>query len=470
MSEHNMKTVLPFALLSVALVVYLAVLPRISHADATSAVNVWWPTNSAHLTGNQPLKAMVPGMDVSQYDMFWQVDGGQLNSMDNNYTDYQHKETTISVDSWNWHGSGPYTLTFVAKQNGNIVAQQSEQIYIDNGLPASPTVQLSPVTVQTSSAPVTPAQTQPSPTQTSTVQTVASPVISFNTGSGFYVDTNSQAANQANAWATSNQSGAAAMQVLAAQPTASWFGDWNSNIQNDVHTLVTKAQGQGTMPVIIAYNIPQRDCGSYSAGGANNPSGYTQWIQSFAAGIGSAPATVILEPDSLSQITCLSAKDQATRLKLLTTAVRTLKANSNTKVYIDAGHSGWVDATTMAGRLAAADVNLADGFALNVSNFDATSNETTYGAQVSNALSGFIGDHKHFVVDTSRNGNGSNGEWCNPSGRAIGTKPTTNTGDTLTDAYLWLKTPGESDGTCNGGPSAGTWWPSYAQALVQNAH
>ena len=34
------------------------------------------------------------------------------------------------------------------------------------------------------------------------------------------------------------------------------------------------------------------------------------------------------------------------------------------------------------------------------------------------------------------------------------------------DAYLWVKAPGESDGTCNGGPYAGAWWPDYALRLM----
>ena len=37
------------------------------------------------------------------------------------------------------------------------------------------------------------------------------------------------------------------------------------------------------------------------------------------------------------------------------------------------------------------------------------------------------------------------------------------------DAYLWVKTPGESDGTCNGGPRAGQWWPEYALGLSRTA-
>ena len=77
---------------------------------------------------------------------------------------------------------------------------------------------------------------------------------------------------------------------------------------------------------------------------------------------------------------------------------------------------------------------------------------------------------KHFIIDTSRNGIGStSGEWCNPKGQSLGSEPTTNTGNALVDALLWIKQPGESDGTCNGGPAAGTWWADYALGLGRNA-
>lgn len=56
-----------------------------------------------------------------------------------------------------------------------------------------------------------------------------------------------------------------------------------------------------------------------------------------------------------------------------------------------------------------------------------------------------------------------------PPGRALGTPPTTKTADPLIADYLWIKRPGESDGTCKGGPKAGAWWPSYALGLARGA-
>jgi endoglucanase len=74
----------------------------------------------------------------------------------------------------------------------------------------------------------------------------------------------------------------------------------------------------------------------------------------------------------------------------------------------------------------------------------------------------------HFVIDTSRNGNGPlDVEWCNPKGRKLGMVPTLETGDPLIDAYLWLKRPGESDGECNGGPRAGVFWDEQAIELAK---
>jgi endoglucanase len=117
----------------------------------------------------------------------------------------------------------------------------------------------------------------------------------------------------------------------------------------------------------------------------------------------------------------------------------------------------------MGERLKSAGIADASGFALNVSNFYRNAENIAYGEQVSRLVGG-----KHFIIDNSRNGNGSsNGEWCNPRGRALGSAPTVATGHRLVDAFLWIKRPGESDGACTGGPQAGQWWGDYALDLAK---
>lgn len=249
---------------------------------------------------------------------------------------------------------------------------------------------------------------------------------------------------------------------IASQPVGTWFGGWTPNVTGAAHSLVTGATSKGSLAVIVAYNIPARDCGSYSAGGAGSSVAYRAWIRALAAGIGKRQAIVILEPDALAQINCLNASDQANRYADLADAVSVLASQTKASVYLDAGHSAWVDAGTMASRLQKANVAQARGFALNVSNFQTTASNVAYG----NGLAARIS--KSFVIDTSRNGLGPNGEWCNPRGRALGAAPTTSVGGS-TDAYLWVKQPGESDGTCGGGPAAGEWWDEYARELIRNA-
>ena len=425
----------------------------VSVTAASAVVQSWWPTANASISGVQPFKAVVSGMDAYSYAMYWQVDGGTLNSMNTDNTGYPHKEASVDVSKWNWNASGMYTITFVAKNSsGAVIGQTSVPVKV---LAVTPSVAGAPATTAVSTT----------VTQTPTVNVPTNKNDPLS-GMTFWVNPHSSAAAQASAWSTSDPTDAQLMRVLAAQSTANWFGGWNSNVQNDVHSIVASAQSAGSVPVLVAYNIPFRDCGGYSAGGATTASAYNSWIQSFASGIGNGTAIVILEPDSLATISCLSSSDAQARLALLSSAVNTLKANPNTKVYIDAGHSGWVDHAQMANLLRSANVSRADGFALNVSNFGWTSDNTAYGTQVSSDLGG-----THFVIDTSRNGLGptSDNQWCNPSGRATGTHPTASTGNTLIDAFLWLKVPGESDGSCNGGPGAGTWWPSYAVGLAQRA-
>jgi endoglucanase len=294
-------------------------------------------------------------------------------------------------------------------------------------------------------------------------------------GQSFYVDPRSAPALQAARWrAQGRRADAAAMARLAKRPTAVWFAD-AAQIAARVREAVGKAARANRTALLVAYHVPGRDCGSYSAGGSGSPEGYRAWVRGFARGIGSRRATVIVEPDAIPQAvveTCLSDAAKAQRYALLADAVRTLGARPNVSVYIDAGNPGFVNPVDrLVAPLRAAGIKAADGFALNVSNFYRTDRVIEYGRALSRRLGG-----AHFVIDTSRNGNGptfhddpGGPKWCNPPGRAIGRSPTTATRRRKVDAYLWVKQPGASDGTCRAGaPPAGHWWPEYALQLVRN--
>ena len=282
-------------------------------------------------------------------------------------------------------------------------------------------------------------------------------------GKRLYVDPNSTARRQAETLRRSRPQDAALIDQIARQPTARWMGDWVSDIGREVNSAVSTITGSGAMPVFVAYNIPGRDCGLYSAGGARGSDAYRRWIRGFAGGLRGRNALVILEPDALPGMDCLNAERQRDRMALIADAVQQLKSQ-RALVYIDAGHARWHTPETMAQRLKQAGIAQADGFSLNVSNYIANAANIAYGERLSRLVGG-----KHFLIDTSRNGIGAESDWCNPRGQALGVVPTTNTNHPLIDAFLWVKQPGESDGTCNGGPRAGSWWNDIAVELSRAA-
>lgn len=285
-------------------------------------------------------------------------------------------------------------------------------------------------------------------------------------GALLWIDPYSNAKKTADAWRLSRPADASQMDKVATGATARWIGNWNTNVQAEVDAATSTILGAGATPVFVAYNIPQRDCGGLSGGNTTTADAYRSWITAFANGIGTRRAAVILEPDALAAMDCLSATDRQMRLDLLKFAVQTFASKGSISVYLDAGHPRWQSAATMASRLLSAGVSSARGFSLNVSNYLYTSDNVAYGTQLSALVGG-----KHFVIDTGRNGLGPTADyqWCNAAGRALGPRPTTATGNALIDAYLWIKTPGESDGACNGAPSSGTWMPDYALGLAQRS-
>ncbi|HEX6034168.1 MAG TPA: glycoside hydrolase family 6 protein, partial [Anaerolineales bacterium] len=301
---------------------------------------------------------------------------------------------------------------------------------------------------------------------------------------------------------------------------------------------------------------------------------YIAWIDGFAAGIGDKPAVVILEPDGLGIIPWYTTIDgvqewckpaeanpataASDRFLMLNYAVDAFAALPNVNVYLDGTHSAWLNVGDASHRLLQADVQNADGFYLNVSNYQFTANSVEYGTWISKCITYVTavnpGDYSscgnqywnggpatnwngtamdryqewrsepysgnpadlawntvginsrydlilgstqpttHFVIDTSRNGQGAwqppsypdPQDWCNPPDRGLGLRPTADSGIALLDAYLWVKIPGESDGECTRGlgpagetvdpewglidPPAGAWFPEMALKLAQNAN
>ncbi|MFE0254482.1 glycoside hydrolase family 6 protein [Streptomyces sp. NPDC059010] len=328
---------------------------------------------------------------------------------------------------------------------------------------ASPSPAKSPSPASTSTAPKRkPAPTTPSPART---ESERQPTV---VSARLYRHPDSQVLEWVRA-NTGDPRHAVIQSRIAAQPAAVWFADFTPDTITDrVRAVTSGGSASGRIPVVVPYTIPDRDCGGHSQGGAPDLDAYDDWIDRFAAGLGSGDVIVILEPDSLAQSECLSEGARADRFASLARAGRVLKeANPRARVYYDAGHSGWNTPGKQAAllkRAGAASATSSDGVFSNVSNFHTTADEIAYDRQVLDALGGpaSLGA----VIDTSRNGAGApaEGEWCDPSGRKLGRAPTLATGEARIDAYLWVKLPGESDG-CKGSP--GTFTASYAYDLAR---
>ncbi len=323
-----------------------------------------------------------------------------------------------------------------------------------------------------------------------------------------------QARRQADIWAGQGRhDDAALMRALARVPHPVWLMRRTTDVERTVAATVGLAARHDAVPVFVTSGVPRRDCGPKS--GVASEQAYRAWIDEIAAGIGAGRAVVALEPNSLTRLpgtdSCPlgGAKAQAERYRELRYAVVRLGSLPHTAVYLDGGIDGWPRYDTMADRLVHAGVAQADGFYLNVSDYQPTPQLLTYGGRLSRcihlkatgagpcvsaavaAVPGTV-PLTHFVIDTSRNGRGvwnppegtyaKEQAWCNPPGRGVGARPTTDTGDELADALLWLQHPGRSNGRCTRGtkggkdpvygrvdPAPGAWWPELALERAKNA-
>jgi len=399
---------------------------------------------------------------------FWQSAGGHRNlisavDQDGNY------QIAIDFSGWHWLGSGPYKIIFTImnKEGSRDLIQAELEMYRESRnnretltfrSPNIKTPETRPVvtqTVENSEPALIPNQSQP-----------AEPVrLSSEIFSRTKLYRPVKPAVRSNLDSLTNPQERELLNYIYQQAGAIWLnGDGHDN-NNFLDKVVAEANQERSMPVFVLYNIRHRDCGSHSSGGARSAEEYRSWIGRITGRLSSVEAIFIIEPDALPQLNCLSGTDRAERLELISYAVDALSRLPQAHSYIDAGHPFWVSPEEMAQRLKTVGIDKVSGFALNVSNFAATEDNIRYGNRLS-----YLTDGSHYVIDTSRNGRGSSNdwEWCNPRGRGLGETPRITPNSGQLSAFLWIKYPGESDGQCNGGPSAGHWWLDYALELSRN--
>ncbi|MFT4307663.1 MAG: glycoside hydrolase family 6 protein [Microbacterium sp.] len=256
-----------------------------------------------------------------------------------------------------------------------------------------------------------------------------------------------------------------AAEYLAAQPTAYWLTpevDPIGEVGSRILDLAVEAREQDAAIAVVVYGLPERDCSTEESSGGLDDADYDTWtaqIGQALSAVTDVQKIVVLEPDSLAQAPDCGNIDQ--RVVELRHAIDNI-SDLDTWIYLDGGHSDWLSAEEQADLIEqVGDQDEVRGFAVNVSNYNSTVDEFAYAHELADVLG-----WGHALVDTSRNGAGADGStWCNPPGRLVGDAGGTY-GDDVVDTNLWIKPPGESDGECNGGPTAGTWWPEAAVDLT----
>ncbi|KAG8929128.1 hypothetical protein FRC03_001568 [Tulasnella sp. 419] len=311
-------------------------------------------------------------------------------------------------------------------------------------------------------------------------------------------------------------------------PTFTWFDIMAKVPTLDSYLADARAQQQASgkklIVQIVIYDLPDRDCHAKASNGEllisqGGEALYRQYIDDIAAIIAKYPdvrVVAVMEPDSLANlVTNMSdprCANAATVYKSSTIYALKKLNFCNIWIYLDAGHAGWLGwpaNLTPAAQLFT-DIykqslpNRVRGLATNVANYNALSasspdpvtspNPNTDELKYINALGPVLqsnGFPAYFIVDQGRSGvqniRDEWGNWCNIEGAGFGTRPTTNTGSSWIDAIVWIKPPGECDGTSNTSavrydstcglpdakkpaPEAGQWFQAYFVDLVKFAN
>jgi endoglucanase len=237
----------------------------------------------------------------------------------------------------------------------------------------------------------------------------------------------------------------------------------------------TMAADPGSIPIFTTYFLYQHGYCEPASTILAYRARFERQVNEMAAAIGRRPAVVLLELDAIGSARCM---ERTGALRYwegdIAYEIGRVASLPHVVAYVEAGYSDANPAWWTARALRAVGAGRIRGFFTNDTHNEWTISEIHWGWQVSRMAGGL-----HFVVNTATNGRGpllnrdpvhQGIEYlCNAPGRGLGPRPTTDTGFRKVDAFLWTGVPGNSAGSCNGGPAPGIFWPARAIALAARA-
>jgi cellulose 1,4-beta-cellobiosidase len=347
-------------------------------------------------------------------------------------------------------------------------------------------------------------------------------------GAEFYV--NPEYAKKVASTKTTDAAVKAMLEKIKKLPTGLWLDSIAALEQLpkwlDDAAAQSKKKRKPVVPVIVVYDLPNRDCSAKaSAGELSVDQGgeeryRKEFIDPIAEQFSKRPdqrIVAVLEPDSLPNIVTNLNVEKCAKSELIykhSIAYSIAKLSlPNVYIYVDAAHAGWLG--WIHNREGFADVMKAvldlaggpgriRGFATNTSNYNAlegewgkklepsspTPNEYSYVQALAESMADRGIKDKGYIIDTGRNAVQESrtkwGNWCNIAKAGIGERPKVAPRP-LVDAYFWVKPPGESDGVADrsaarfdencasadaraDAPEAGQWFPEHLIEMLKAAN
>lgn len=256
---------------------------------------------------------------------------------------------------------------------------------------------------------------------------------------------------------------ASALSAVSNYSIATWYSDRTetATMVSTIETMVSQCAEDSRLSIVV-YGLPNKDCdaGYSSSGWVTDTDSYKTFLGKLTAAVGDRKVLYVVEPDAVGLLTdggCGTSNGYLDNLKV---ALELLSENENADLYLDVGYWKLSSSTEAAGVVSVIKELVSSGrlkgIALNTSNYRSTSEISTLCGTFQTA---YGSTDLHCVIDTSRNYvDPTTTDWCNVLTAGVGIPPRTETGYDNLDYFMWIKVPGESDGDCNGGPSAGSFF------------